>query len=176
MVVEAKSYCSAVPSAYDSKEANCSKLVPHTLGLVTDKVQNTGNSKQSSLPMVFDLFWEIIEGLQLLEKEGDQRSLSSEASTIKLDLEKAIGTWTAAWSTYYSNCDDRGALSAEVLHMLDETVQLYAVLDGSEQELRNKISTVAELSRRLQSRRQTVEPILTRLVLEHNSKLLGMQS
>ncbi|KAL6292651.1 hypothetical protein ACE6H2_000793 [Prunus campanulata] len=171
MVVEAKSYCSAAPSAYDSKEANCSKLVPHTLGLVTDKVQNTGNSKQSSLPMDFDLFWEIIEGLQLLEKEGDQRSLSSEASKIKLDLEKTIGTWTAAWSTYYSNCDDRGALSAEVLHMLDETVQLYAVLDGSEQELRNKISTVAELSRRLQSRRQTVEPILTRLVLEHNSKL-----
>ncbi|CAL8078206.1 unnamed protein product [Prunus armeniaca] len=175
MVVEAKSYCSAAPSAYDSNEANCSKLVPHTPGLVTDKVQNIGNSKQSSLPMDFDLFWEIIEGLQLLEKEGDQRSLSSEASTIKLDLEKAIGTWTAAWSTYYSNCDDRGALSAEVLHMLDETVQLYAVLDGSEQELRNKISIVAELSRRLQSRRQTVEPILTRLVLEHNSKLARMQ-
>ncbi|ONI27451.1 hypothetical protein PRUPE_1G087400 [Prunus persica] len=171
MVVEAKSYCSAAPSAYDSNEANCSKLVPNAPGLVTDKVQNTGNSKQSSLPLDFDFFWEIIEGLQLLDKEGDQRSFSSEASTIKLDLERAIGTWTAAWYTYYSNCDDRGALSAEVLHMLDETVQLYAVLDGSEQELRNKISTVAELSRRLQSRRQTLEPILTRLVLEHNSRL-----
>lgn len=52
-------------------------------------------------------------------------------------------------------------------------LSLFSVL--SEQELRNKISIVAELSRRLQSRRQTVGPILTRLVLEHNSKLARMQ-
>nr|XP_011463485.1 PREDICTED: uncharacterized protein LOC105349367 [Fragaria vesca subsp. vesca] len=98
----------------------------------------------------------------------------------QLELEKFVFLLTSVWSARCPNAFEQ-ILSGEVMTMLDDLMQLYAALDGSEQELRNKISTVAQLSRRLLTRGERIywpekiEPEFSQLFLEHNVKLAGKE-
>ncbi|PRQ41350.1 putative uvrD-like Helicase, ATP-binding domain, P-loop containing nucleoside triphosphate hydrolase [Rosa chinensis] len=140
----------------------------------TYTTENLRHWNRNNFPVDFDPLWEIFKGFKPA-KERDQCNIFSDASKIKLDVEKIIRLLAAAWS----GLDDKEErkLSREVLSMLDELVQLYAALDGSEREVGNNMATVAELSRRMQWRSQRffwpekIQPIFTELYMEHNNKL-----
>ncbi|PRQ41351.1 putative tetratricopeptide-like helical domain, uvrD-like Helicase, ATP-binding protein [Rosa chinensis] len=155
--------CSPVPSAYDSEETKVigsPRLLLPNSGVVEDEVQHTGNSNKSDLPMGFDALWDKFKSFKLVEKDG-QRSLLSDASAFKLFVGKIIFLLTAVWLASFPNAVDieEQIVSREVLSMLDELMQLYAALHGSEKELGNKMSTVAKLSAKLLVRRQRMEPM-----------------
>ncbi|XP_031256245.1 uncharacterized protein LOC116114231 [Pistacia vera] len=61
----------------------------------------------------------------------------------------------------------------EAVSMLKELKQLYAGLDESGQQVKNNISTIREVCKRLQSTRQTVEPHLNQLFLQQSRSVKG---
>ncbi|KAL6187360.1 hypothetical protein ACLB2K_038759 [Fragaria x ananassa] len=80
---------------------------------------------------IFIPLWEIVKGFQT---NKGKRTLA---------LEKIIWLFAAAWSGVGK---EEHKLSRQVLRMLDELVQFYATLDGSEQELGNNMATVEKLA------------------------------
>ncbi|KAI9170204.1 hypothetical protein LWI28_024307 [Acer negundo] len=141
---------------------------------LADQDLNTHILNEDKLEMnLIRQFWKIFEALNLVDKEKDQKSVVLNAPSIKVDVEKIIHLLTAVMDGFDS--EDKRQLDKAV-SMLEELKQLLAVLDGSELELENNVSTIEELLQRLQSRRPTMEPLLNHLFLKQPSNLEGKES
>ncbi|TXG56681.1 hypothetical protein EZV62_017994 [Acer yangbiense] len=147
---------------------------------LADQDMNTRIINEEKLEMdLIRQFWKIFEALNLVDKEKDQKSIVLNAPSIKVDVEKIIHLLTAVMDGFIQkntfDSEDKRQLDKAV-SMLEELKQLLAVLDGSELELENNVSTIEELLRRLQSRRPTMEPLLNHLFLQQPSNHEGKES
>ncbi|KAK0573666.1 hypothetical protein LWI29_011732 [Acer saccharum] len=136
---------------------------------LADQDMNTHIINEDKLEMnLTRQFWKIFEALNLVDKEKDQKSIVLNAPSIKVDVEKIIHLLTAVMDgfiqKYPFDSEDKKQLDKAV-SMLEELKQLLAILDVSELELENNVSTIEELLQRLQSRRPTMEPLLNHLIL-----------
>ncbi|XP_042981748.1 uncharacterized protein LOC122311306 isoform X1 [Carya illinoinensis] len=120
------------------------------------------------LPINYSYFWDRFEALKPLEIGGDPRCMLENDQTMKVNLGECIHILSIIirecrqMNIYH---EDENLLK-EVAGMLDELNLLSVSLDAREQQPGNNMSTIGELSKRLQSRRQHVEPFLNRLFLQ----------
>ncbi|KAB1205201.1 hypothetical protein CJ030_MR7G021971 [Morella rubra] len=131
--------------------------------------------KQSREDINRVLFPETVEAssqaLKSPDNGSDPKSLVSNPQAMKVDVEKSIHLVSTVMTDCRENHIDHNDenLFEEVASMLDELKQLSAALNLSEPEPGLYMPTMGELSRGLQSRRQNVEPILSRLFMEHGA-------
>ncbi|KAK0573169.1 hypothetical protein LWI29_003912 [Acer saccharum] len=148
------------------KSSNVSSSASASL---TDQDTNTQKTNDGNLVMNPGSIWKMFESLNLVDNENDQKNMKSNAATIKADVQKICCHLIAATNGLIRkkvfDSEDKSQLD-EATGMLEELMQLYATLDVSEPELINNTSTVGELSKRLQSRRLTMEPFLNELCLQ----------
>ncbi|KAK3222800.1 hypothetical protein Dsin_009825 [Dipteronia sinensis] len=136
---------------------------------LTDQDMNTQKTNDENLVMNPGNIWKMFESLNLVDNENDQKNVKLNAATIKSDVQKICCHLIAATNGLIRkklfDSEDKSQLD-EASGMLEELMQLYATLDVSVPELINNTSTVGELSKRLQSRRLTMEPFLNELFLQ----------
>ncbi|KAK0574334.1 hypothetical protein LWI29_022009 [Acer saccharum] len=147
---------------------------------LADQDMNSHNINEDKMEMnLIRQFWKIFEALNLVDKEKGQKSIVLDATSIKVDVKKIIRLLIAVMDGFIQknpfDRDDKRQFDKAV-GMLEELKQLYAFLDVSELELENNVSTIEELLRRLQSRRQTMEPLWNRVFLQQPSNLEGKES
>ncbi|KAL5760654.1 hypothetical protein ACOSP7_019164 [Xanthoceras sorbifolium] len=119
------------------------------------------------------LFWKIVGELNLVEYEKYHKSIELKAPDIKVVVENIIQLQCAAMDL----SDDQGESGLEeAASMLEELKQLYGALDVSELEVKNNVSTIGELLKRLHSRRATMEPFLNKLFLQLRANYEGKES
>ncbi|KAL5829949.1 hypothetical protein ACOSQ3_019417 [Xanthoceras sorbifolium] len=136
--------------------------------LIADDNINEGN-----LTMNSGLFWKIVGELNLVEYEKYHKSIELKAPDIKVVVENIIQLQCAAMDL----SDDQGESGLEeAASMLEELKQLYGALDVSELEVKNNVSTIGELLKRLHSRRATMEPFLNKLFLQLCANYEGKES
>ncbi|KAK1551636.1 hypothetical protein Q3G72_001719 [Acer saccharum] len=147
---------------------------------LADQDMNSHNINEDKMEMnLIRQFWKIFEALNLVDKEKGQKSIVLDATSIKVDVKKIIRLLIAVMDGFIQknpfDRDDKRQFDKAV-GMLEELKQLYAFLDVSELELENNVSTIEELLRRFQSRRQTMEPLWNRVFLQQPSNLEGKES
>ncbi|KAK2636004.1 hypothetical protein Ddye_030796 [Dipteronia dyeriana] len=146
-----------------------SNVSPSASASLTDQDMNKQKTNDGNLVMNPGNIWKMFESLNLVDNENDRKNMKSNAATIKADVQKICCHLIAATNGLirkkHFDSEDKSQLD-EAAGMLEELMQLYATLDVSEPELINNTSTVGELSKRLQSRRLTMEPFLNELFLQ----------
>ncbi|XP_062113018.1 uncharacterized protein LOC133824159 [Humulus lupulus] len=134
------------------------------LNLVREQNSSILNKDETNPPMNL-CFWEIFEAINSERNGREHGKLTSNAQTIKVDLEKYIGLLTAAVTGSLEKPLGREEKisSSEMVDMLYELKQLSAALDARE------IFLVKELSKRLQSRKPRMEGILNQFFHKHTT-------
>ncbi|KAG6655277.1 hypothetical protein CIPAW_05G204300 [Carya illinoinensis] len=176
--VGATNACGEVLSS-DSYDHGGYKLVPSNLASQGD----LNNIIGIELPINYSYFWDrffealkplevggksrciwdrFFEALKPLEVGGNPRCMLENDQAMKVNLGKCIHLLSIIMrechqmNIYYKHEN----LLKEVAGMLEELNLLYVALDARELQLENNMSMIGELSKRLQTRRQHVEPFL----------------
>ncbi|KAK0573842.1 hypothetical protein LWI29_014378 [Acer saccharum] len=98
-------------------------------------------------------FWKIVGALNMVEPEKYHMSIEFNAPTIKVLVE----------ITVENHCIAKEFVGYEGEEAVEELRQLLAALDVSELELKKNVSTIGELLKKLQLRKETMEPFLNSL-------------
>ncbi|PON60927.1 hypothetical protein TorRG33x02_283460 [Trema orientale] len=160
--VEDVDSCRGMLSTIDSDTAKSSEMLPcANPELVIYQDRNTEEANVSNnLPMDFCGFWEDLEAINSLNIGSEQERFISDAQTIKGNMERYIQVMTGdIQKPHSSSIDEMNQIST----LVDELKQLCAALDASELEPHSKLSSVKELSKRVQSRRPVWEAVLNQL-------------
>ncbi|TXG56667.1 hypothetical protein EZV62_017980 [Acer yangbiense] len=105
-------------------------------------------------------FWEMVGALNLVEHEKYHMSIELNAPTIKVLVEITVRNHCTA-KEFVGDEDEVQSVEAE--NMVEDLRQLLAALDVSELELKKNVSTIGELLKKLQLRKETMEPFLNSL-------------
>ncbi|KAM6546580.1 hypothetical protein CsatB_027316 [Cannabis sativa] len=130
------------------------------------KLQNNSIQNKDELSPPKNLrFWEIFEAINSEGNGGEQGKLTSNAQTIKVDLDKYIHLLTSAANGSLKRPlgRDEKILSSEMVDMLYELKQLSAALDARLEFL------VKEISKRIQSRKPRMEGVLNQIFQKHTT-------
>ncbi|KAJ0095766.1 hypothetical protein Patl1_14988 [Pistacia atlantica] len=153
-----------IPSS-DCRGQGKSSILPSSSSAVLpdkDSITRTINEDKELIdPGVFS---ETLEALDVIGNAEDQKSILLNAPRVKLDVDKCIRLLTAAMECGNAQKNPLKSQMDEAVSMLKELKQFYAGLDGSGQLVKNNVSTIREVCKRLQSTRQTVEPHLNQLL------------
>ncbi|KAA8532349.1 hypothetical protein F0562_032396 [Nyssa sinensis] len=143
-------------------------------GVTTNSCSNDDHDQEK-----VSKFWEILDGLELLEtgKGEDAMHLVSIIPIIKEEVDEKFQLISFAMASFKeNNHQDEGKILLEANSMLDALNQLSSALDISEGEFDVKVSTIDELSKALRSRRQEVEPLLKGMFLKNEINAVGEAS
>ncbi|CAK9141758.1 unnamed protein product [Ilex paraguariensis] len=122
-----------------------------------DQNMNTKNENDQDIKINWGIFKEISDALELVEsrKDGNLMKFESNASKMKEQVEGIrfflLGATSQCLEKKFCAGED-GNLSAEANNMLEELKQLSSALDMSDPKHEKNLSSIGELSRRLQSR------------------------
>ncbi|KAJ0078956.1 hypothetical protein Patl1_24392 [Pistacia atlantica] len=154
-------------------QGKSSTLPSSNSAILPDKDSITQTINEDKLLMDPQVFSRTLEALDLIENAGDQKSILLNAPRVKLDVDKCIRLLTAAMECGNVQKNPLKSQMDEAVSMLKELKQIYAGLDESGQQVKNNISTIREVCKRLQSTRQTVEPHLNQLFLQQSRNVKG---
>ncbi|XP_041012062.1 uncharacterized protein LOC121255674 isoform X1 [Juglans microcarpa x Juglans regia] len=148
----------------DSYDHGGYKLAPSNLAGQGD----LNNIIGIKLPINYSYFWDRFEALKPLEIGGDPRCMLENVQAMKVNLGECIHLLRIIMREcrQMNIYHEHENLLKEVAGMLEELNLLSVALDAREPQPGNNISTIGELSKRLQSRRQRVEPSLNQLFLQ----------
>ncbi|XP_042981757.1 uncharacterized protein LOC122311308 isoform X4 [Carya illinoinensis] len=156
--VGATNACGEVSSS-NSYDHGGYKLAPSNLAGQGD----LNNIIGIELPINYSYFWDrFFEALKPLEVGGDPRCMLENDQAIKVNMGECIHLLSIIMSECHQMniYHKHGKLLNEVAGMLEELNLLSIALDARELQPGNNMSMIGELSKRLQSRRQHVEPFL----------------
>ncbi|KAG2708639.1 hypothetical protein I3760_05G201800 [Carya illinoinensis] len=156
--VGATNACGEVSSS-NSYDHGGYKLAPSNLAGQGD----LNNIIGIELPINYSYFWDrFFEALKPLEVGGDPRCMLENDQAIKVNMGECIHLLSIIMSECHQMniYHKHGKLLKEVAGMLEELNLLSIALDARELQPGNNMSMIGELSKRLQSRRQHVEPFL----------------
>ncbi|KAG2708633.1 hypothetical protein I3760_05G201500 [Carya illinoinensis] len=125
------------------------------------------------LPINYSYFWDIFKALKPLEIGGDPRCMLENDQEMNVNL----GEFIHLKSIIMRECrqmniyHEHENLLKEVAGMLKELNLLFVALDARESRPESNISTIGKLYKRLQSRRQHVEPFLNQNQICNQSRV-----
>ncbi|XP_043696346.1 uncharacterized protein LOC122646811 isoform X1 [Telopea speciosissima] len=142
-------------------------------GKVDPIIEGEDENEKNDLQMIYQHFWKTFEDY------GNATSLASKIPQIKVSVKESICIMEFAITQLgqknnYPNEDLK--LFEEAKHMLADLTKLSFALDMRDEELKNNISTIEELFRKLSERRSRLENLLDSLFLQSNSDTLGEAS
>ncbi|XP_021909691.1 uncharacterized protein LOC110823594 [Carica papaya] len=170
--VKATNLCRVVIST-DNSEKSSNHLSSNSSSLVGQGSSNC-NKNEGNLRMNHLKFWEILDALKSQDNVKDKSSSVVDASVVKVELDRCINVLIAATNGSAQKSSDSVDLKliGQMRCMIVETKELRAALqlDSAFSDLKgsDKVSSVEELCKTLQSRRPTMEPVLNQLYLQQN--------
>ncbi|XP_042503955.1 uncharacterized protein LOC122081053 isoform X2 [Macadamia integrifolia] len=159
------------PSAETVNEGNNVKLssAAELGGKFDPIIEREDEKERTDLPMIYGHFW------KTFEYYGNAMSLASKDPQIKVSVKESICIMEFAITqlVHKNNCPNEDLnLFEEAKQMLGDLTNLSFALDASDEELKNNISTIVELFRKLSERRPRLENLLDSLFLQSNSDTL----
>ncbi|CAK9141755.1 unnamed protein product [Ilex paraguariensis] len=133
------------------------------------------NTNDQDLKINWGIFQEISDAVELVEsrKDGNLMKFVSNASKMKEQVKRIRFFWLEVTMSARRVSDKKpcasedGNLSAEANNVLEELEQLSSALDVSDPEHEKNLSSIGELSRRLQSRLPWIETAFSIPLVSH---------
>ncbi|CAK9141768.1 unnamed protein product [Ilex paraguariensis] len=152
--------------------SNVLTVTSSNLAPMENQNMNTKNENDQDIKIKWGIFREISDAVELVEsrKDGNLMKFVSNASKMKEQVEGIRFFLLEATSQCLEKkfcAGEDGNLSAEANNMLEELKQLSSALGMSDPEHEKNLSSIGELSRRLQSRLSWLETSFLNPLVSH---------